>query len=159
VENCFFGGTLNGSAESKEYAFIITATADSTLTNNYYPDGISSANVLQGVSAVNETTVAGLLNGGIDSMAKSSGISAVEFKNWSTENGAPELIWGFTNGDVNSNGKIDVFDAVLVLKHIAGISSLSEKGQLAATGVFGQPVKVTDAVAILRYIARITSKI
>ena len=159
VENCFFGGTLNGSAESKEYAFIITATADAVLTNNYYDEAVTSANTLDGVTAVAGEMASGRLNGGIENMAKASGISSSEFKNWSNEEGQPQLISEWEKGDVNSNGKIDVFDAVLVLKHVAEISALNEKAQLSATGVFGKAPEVADAISILRYLARIINEL
>ncbi len=157
VANCWYKGTLSANSVSE----IGAISSGGSMYNNYFvgEEYTENTKVCEITEEQLGTSLTGWLNNGIKTAAETAGVAESQLKKWSTENGASELIWGFTKGDVNSNGKIDVYDGVLALKHIAGISSLSEKGRLAATGVFGQPVKVTDAVAILRYIARITSKI
>jgi len=58
-------------------------------------------------------------------------------------------------GDVNVDGKINVYDAIAVLNHVADIAAL-EGEALAAANVNGdEVVDVTDATQILKYIARI----
>lgn len=57
-------------------------------------------------------------------------------------------------GDVNHDGKIDVVDATLVLKHIVGLVNLAEAYQGAAiirADVSGNgSIDVGDAILILR---------
>lgn len=61
-------------------------------------------------------------------------------------------------GDVDNNTKIDTFDAVLVLKHVASIITL-EDSQLKAADVDGtNSVEIADATTLLKYIARIINK-
>jgi len=58
-------------------------------------------------------------------------------------------------GDVNLNGKVDVMDAVEILKTAAGIKVLGNVGYYAAEVTGDKMVSVNDAVKILRYISRI----
>ena len=61
-------------------------------------------------------------------------------------------------GDVSGNGSVDVSDAILVLRHIVGLTELTERQLLAAnmTGnkdAEGKPIiTVADAILILRRI-------
>ena len=61
--------------------------------------------------------------------------------------------------DIGTSGsKITVYDAVAVLKHVAGIETL-EGDALEAAKVSGEEtVSVVDATVILKYLARIISQ-
>ena len=66
-----------------------------------------------------------------------------------------EITFEPVRGDVDFDKKISVYDAIAVLKHIAGIKNLSANG-VAAGNVEGVNIlTVTDATKILRYIARL----
>lgn len=60
-------------------------------------------------------------------------------------------------GDVNLDGKIDVYDAIAVLNHISGVSPLTGDALVAADVVTTNDADITvsDATTILKYIARI----
>lgn len=60
-------------------------------------------------------------------------------------------------GDVNLNGKVDVYDAVEVLKSVAGIVTLNEDATAVADVDGDGMISVTDATTILKYIARLIS--
>ena len=68
------------------------------------------------------------------------------------------LTLGVLKGDVDRDGKISVYDAVSVLKAVAGIESLEGNALEAAKVSGGENVTVTDAVMILKYLARIISE-
>ncbi len=55
-------------------------------------------------------------------------------------------------GDVNGDGHIDVADAILILRHIVGLSTLTGIGLVAADVNIDGQVDVADAILILRYI-------
>ncbi len=59
-------------------------------------------------------------------------------------------------GDVDENGKINIYDAVAVLEYVAGTKTLSE-AQLAAANVDATDAAVTlaDATRIVKYVARV----
>ncbi len=61
-------------------------------------------------------------------------------------------------GDVNVDGKIDVYDAVAVLRNIAGTISLTEAGLDAADVNADGNISVLDATQILKYVARIIAE-
>ncbi len=64
----------------------------------------------------------------------------------------------YTPGDVNEDGKVDVGDAILVLRSIVGLTSL-EENQFYAADVNGDGnVDVSDAILILRYIVGLISE-
>ena len=53
-------------------------------------------------------------------------------------------------GDVNNDGKVDKADAAIVLKHISGVSTITDADQLAAANYNNDGVvNALDAVAIL----------
>ncbi len=58
-------------------------------------------------------------------------------------------------GDVDSNGKINVQDAVSVLKYVSGVATLEGESLRAADVTGDGKVEVADAAKILKYIARI----
>lgn len=58
-------------------------------------------------------------------------------------------------GDVNVDGKINVYDAIAVLNHVAGIATIDGDAFVAADVNGDEVVDVLDATAILQYIARI----
>jgi len=60
-------------------------------------------------------------------------------------------------GDVNLDGKIDVYDAVAVLRGVAGITSLNADAEAAADVNADGYVDVVDATTILKYVARLIS--
>lgn len=61
-------------------------------------------------------------------------------------------------GDINADGKINIYDAAAVLKHIASIEILEDTA-LAVADVDGtEGVSIGDATTILKYIARLISK-
>ncbi len=55
-------------------------------------------------------------------------------------------------GDVNGDGNIDVADAILILRHIVGLVTLSGDGLEAADVNQDDQVDVADAILILRYV-------
>ena len=55
-------------------------------------------------------------------------------------------------GDADGNGKVNVNDAVAILKHIVGNSILTGNTLLAADADANGSVNVNDAVAVLKYI-------
>lgn len=60
----------------------------------------------------------------------------------------------FLMGDVNSDGKVNTGDAVMLLKHVAGTAKLNEQ-QLAVADFNGDnKVNTGDATAILLYIVK-----
>ncbi|HHX87044.1 MAG TPA: hypothetical protein GX693_02565 [Firmicutes bacterium] len=63
-------------------------------------------------------------------------------------------------GDVNANGKVDVSDAVLVLRSIVDLTTLSDGQKLAAnvSGDVDGIVDVGDAILILRHIVGLISR-
>lgn len=65
------------------------------------------------------------------------------------------IVAGVLKGDVNVDGKIDVYDAVAVLRNIAGITSLTEDGAKAADVNADNSISIADATQILKYIARL----
>ena len=59
-------------------------------------------------------------------------------------------------GDADGDGKVTVYDAVNVLKIIAGVVNADNKVTKAADVDGDGKISVSDATAVLRYIARIT---
>ena len=59
---------------------------------------------------------------------------------------------GILRGDANCDGKVSAEDAALVLRALAGLSTLSEQGELNAD-VTGGGVGAEDAAMILRFLA------
>ncbi len=57
-------------------------------------------------------------------------------------------------GDANQNGKIDIYDAVAVLKHIAETAILEGDAFTAADVNADSTISIADATLILKYIAR-----
>lgn len=55
-------------------------------------------------------------------------------------------------GDVDRNGNVNVVDAVLVLRNVAGLCALDPE-QLLAASVSGHTISTNDAILILKYIA------
>ncbi len=66
-----------------------------------------------------------------------------------------EITFEPVRGDVDFDKKVSVYDAIAVLKHIAGIKNLSANGVAAGNVEGGNILTVTDATKILRYIARL----
>ena len=64
-----------------------------------------------------------------------------------------------TPGDADFDGKVTVYDAVAVLKSVAGITTASEYVVSAADVDGDGTLTVLDATRILRYVARITDKL
>lgn len=63
-------------------------------------------------------------------------------------------------GDVNMNGKVDVGDAILILRYSAGLSSLTPAQiQLANVAGTTADINVGDAIKILRYSAGLISNL
>ena len=60
-------------------------------------------------------------------------------------------------GDVNGDGKITVFDAIAILKHISETEMFTDT--LEADVNNDGEITVSDSVAILKYIARITNEL
>ncbi len=54
-------------------------------------------------------------------------------------------------GDVNDDKNVDVMDALLVLQHTIGATTLSEKGMIVADVISPKGVNLYDALAILQY--------
>lgn len=59
-------------------------------------------------------------------------------------------------GDANNDGKVTVYDALTVLKHISGIVSYPEDFDISVVDYDSNgKIEVSDATGILRYIARL----
>ena len=58
-------------------------------------------------------------------------------------------------GDVTGDGKIEVADAIKVLKDIVGIETLSGPQSYAGRVTGGETVSVSDAILILQHIVGI----
>ncbi len=71
-----------------------------------------------------------------------------------TDGGVTSLV---LMGDTDLDGKITVYDAVAVLRHIAETDVLEGDAFAAAKVTGGETVTVSDAVKILKYLARIIS--
>ena len=56
-------------------------------------------------------------------------------------------------GDVNRNGRIDIGDAVLILRHYTGLITLEEAETALGDANCDFVLDVSDAVAILRHVA------
>ncbi|MDP4117982.1 MAG: InlB B-repeat-containing protein [Bacillota bacterium] len=69
---------------------------------------------------------------------------------------AGKVVSAVLKGDANQDGKIDVYDAVTILKYIVGTASLTDNG-LKAANVIGtdEQITITDATTVLKYIARL----
>ena len=55
-------------------------------------------------------------------------------------------------GDINEDGKINVSDAILILRHIVGLTTLVGNELIAADVNHDFEINVSDAILILRYI-------
>jgi len=62
-------------------------------------------------------------------------------------------------GDVNCDGKVEVDDAALLLRYLAGLATLSERGRLNADVTLDGTVQVDDAAKILRYLVGLISSL
>ena len=79
---------------------------------------------------------------------------------WTGVSGLIVLSWeygDYKHGDVNSSMKVDVADAILVLRHIVGLNTLDETCCLAADVNRDDDINVADAILILRYIVGLIS--
>ncbi len=68
-----------------------------------------------------------------------------------------EITISALKGDVNFDGKVNIYDAIAVLSHISNIESLGEEALAVADVNADDAVDVLDATQILKYIARIIS--
>lgn len=62
-------------------------------------------------------------------------------------------------GDVNGNGKIDLVDALLVVRHAMNISSLTEDQMTRADVNKDGNINLTDALLIIRTAMGITASV
>jgi hypothetical protein len=69
----------------------------------------------------------------------------------------PRIYKPFRPGDVDGDGEITVMDALEILKHLAGISTLTGQGLAAALITGESQPTVADALEILKKIAGIES--
>lgn len=119
---------------------------------------LSYSTIYQRLDVVKEAKADGLISG-----------ESYTFKMWANVNGKTyESGLGaftmqgtkpYTVGDVNNDGKINAADALLVLKHTAKISSLSDSGKLAADASKDGQINAADALIILKYAAGILTRI
>jgi len=61
----------------------------------------------------------------------------------------------YIRGDVNSDGKVDIADVIILSKHLVGAADLTPT-QRAAANVTQKPdgtIDVTDVLMIVRYLA------
>ena len=70
--------------------------------------------------------------------------------------GLPVLSWQITTlyGDVNFDGSVDVFDAMLVLYHVAEKDTLPEESLAVADFNFDGETDLTDAMKLLYFVAK-----
>ena len=61
-------------------------------------------------------------------------------------------------GDVDGNGKIDVKDAILVLKHVVKLIELESLDRKASDTKGDKNIDVNDAILILKYIVGLIEK-
>ena len=61
-------------------------------------------------------------------------------------------------GDVNDDGEIDIVDAILIMKHDAGLTEISEKLKEAADVNQDGEIDIADAILIMKYDAGLISK-
>jgi hypothetical protein len=88
-------------------------------------------------------------------------VSAVDTVKFTTATAARNIIVGdvsvsyaaltVTAGDANCNGNVDSFDAALILKYLAGATTLSDKGILNAAAMTANTstLDILDAIAII----------
>jgi len=143
--------TFSYDATALEY---VEAESEGFITDN--GDGTLNAFV-EG----NETLVLGfkVLKSGTYKVATSEALlegSDGEFLNIIQVDGTVNA--GVLMGDADLDGKITVYDAVAVLKHIAGIEVLEGDSLAAASVTGGEALTVSDATTILKYLARIISQ-
>lgn len=62
-------------------------------------------------------------------------------------------------GDVDQNGEINILDATLIQKHLAGFESLSSEQILAADADGNDTIDIKDATEIQKYLAEIISSL
>ena len=63
-------------------------------------------------------------------------------------------LWGyFTNGDVNSDGKVDIEDAIAIINHVNGVKRISNiTAQYAANVSESNGIDIEDAVMIINHV-------
>lgn len=88
-----------------------------------------------------------LLSGGVDTV---NGVVWAEADGFSLFGIFGDAV--FRYGDVNMNGAVDVGDAIMVLRHIVGLSVLGESSLARAKVAGNDELTVADAIMILRYI-------
>ncbi|MEG0663473.1 MAG: glycerophosphodiester phosphodiesterase family protein [Clostridia bacterium] len=63
----------------------------------------------------------------------------------------------YTPGDINNDGKVNTLDALLILKHVAKLSTLQDTPLLAADYDKNGMVNTLDALNVLKFVANIES--
>ena len=159
ISNCLYNGKI--IAEGKSNAIASDYKSYGKLTNCYYNEncGLSSDRATAVTAAqLSSGEVAYLLNGDQSAIAWYQNVDKGEKDNVPTLNSAHYTVFknsnGYSNtllGDVNNDGKIDIKDAVLILKNISGITSdnfSAENADYNGDGV----VNSLDAIAIMKSI-------
>ncbi|MCL2672468.1 MAG: dockerin type I domain-containing protein [Clostridiales bacterium] len=75
---------------------------------------------------------------------------------WGVEPGSPSIL----RGDANEDGDVDSADAAAILRHLAGLATLTEQGLLNAKLTNDEePVSAADAALLLRFLANLISEL
>ncbi|MEN6328172.1 MAG: cohesin domain-containing protein [Syntrophomonas sp.] len=132
---------LNGEA-------YITISSVGDLTENYGCLCNITFNLLGTAGQTTDVTIEP-----IDNIVLSNGDTDIPC---TLENGGISIV---NCGDVNGNSRIDVGDAVLILKYDAGLITLPTE-RLAVANVDSDPaINVNDAISILKYIVRLINQL
>ncbi len=115
-----------------------SVTKDGVPVENAVNNGVMSCFGLSGNYVINATATP--INGGAAVTSDSLTLAIVS---------------AILKGDVDSNGKISVVDAVAVLKHVAGTVNLADAVLDIADFNSDTKVTITDVTAMLKYIARV----
>lgn len=140
------GVTLNKTSVT------LTEGDTETLTATVAPENATNKAVTWTSS---DESVATVTNGIVT--AKSAGTATITVKTWDGEYSAICTVTinseasSIITGDANGDGEVDFADAIIVLKHDAGVSVLSGENLAAADTNEDGEVDFVDAIQILKY--------
>lgn len=134
--------------------------ATATLVPIVEPDNASEWECRWESSEPETATVTGdrARNGIITPLASGSAFITAIISDRGHEHRATCIVDAIKFGDVNGNGKIEVGDAIILLRHIVGLNTLTGPYELAGKVNGEQKISVSDAISILRYIVQLISQ-